>query len=177
MNFCSSQKLKSSICDFSHHFHGFKDEKDDPQLEMLPAPDKWRTTLSSSCSCQDRGADAESPLWSHGGRQLCCSLLHNYLPCKNNKHSIHNIPLAVDICRCNKPFAKKQTHFLIYKSVPRTLEVQATCLHSQRWHKSAQIDQKLWDPLCKYANHVQNRKERLQYHCLRCPCLLDKQIL
>lgn len=102
------------------------------------------------------------PLWSHGGRQLCCSLLHNYQPRKNNKHSICKIPLAVDICRYNKPFAKaRQTHFLIYKSVPRTLEVQATSLHSQRWQELAQIDQKFWDPLCKYANHVQNRKVRL----------------
>lgn len=59
MNCCSSQKLKSSICDFSHQFPRFKDEMDEPQLEMLPASAKWRTALSSSCSCQDRGAATE----------------------------------------------------------------------------------------------------------------------
>lgn len=111
MSCCSPQKLKSSVCDFSHHFHGFKDEKAEPQLEMLPAPAKWRTMLPGS---QDRGAATESLLWGHGGTQLCCSSLNNYLPCKDNKHSICKIPLAVDICRYNKPFAKdRQTHFLI----------------------------------------------------------------
>jgi len=109
---CSPLKLIASIADFSHPFCRLTTPKRRCTWKycLLQLKKQQNPRLPKSFAAVRIGGTAtRSPLQGPGGRQRCCSLLHSYLPCKNNV-SICKSPLAVDTCIYTNALQKTGRH-------------------------------------------------------------------